>query len=216
MAKAPGKRSPKKPRTGSRAGAKAVPRGRAKGRQQRALADVARVLAKLDRPSAIIGGIAVISWGYARFTADIDCAICAPIEALTTLHETFEAAGFEAREADAVAFARESLVLLLRHTATGVAVDVSLALLAFELEALKAAVPRKYGDIEIRVPRLEDLFVYKMIAARPKDLQDLRALLSLGYEVDTDHVTSILGAFDEVLETDRRGEWLRLLKDTSP
>jgi hypothetical protein len=90
MAKAPGKGSPRKPRKGSRARAKAVPGGRAKGRQQRALADVARVLDGLDRPSAIIGGIAVIAWGYARFTADIDCAISAPVEALTELHATFE------------------------------------------------------------------------------------------------------------------------------
>lgn len=89
MAKAPRKRVPGKQGTGRRAGAKAVSRGAPKGRQHRALADVARVLEGLDRPSAIIGGIAVISWGYARFTADIDCAIAAPLEELNELYSTF-------------------------------------------------------------------------------------------------------------------------------
>ena len=178
MAKTPGKGSPRKPRTRSRAGAKAVPRGGEKGRQQRALADVARVLRKLEHPSAIIGGIAVIAWGYARFTADIDCAIAAPVEELTELNAAFAAAGFEPRAADAVAFAQESLVLLLTHKDTGVAVDVSLALLAFEREALESTVARTYGDVSIQVPRLADLFIYKMIASRPKDLQDLRGLLA--------------------------------------
>lgn len=90
---------------------------------------------------------------------------------------------------------------------------MSLSLLSFELEALEAAVRRSYGDLRIRVPRLDDLLVYKMVASRPKDLQDIEALLALGYEVDVERVATILGAFDETLETDRRREWLRLVEN---
>jgi hypothetical protein len=212
MAKAPGKRPPKKPGTRSGARPKAVPRSRSKGRQQRALADVARVLEGLEQPSAIIGGIAVIAWGYARFTADIDCAIAAPIDELSEVYDAFESGGFEPREEGALAFARESLVLLLRHKDTGVEVDVSLAQLSFELAALKAAVLRSYGDVRIRVPGLTDLFIYKLVACRPKDLQDVQSLLALGSKVDSDRITATLAAFDEVLETDRRQEWLRLME----
>ena len=171
MAKASGKRPPRKPAAARRTGSKAVPRGPAQGRQERALADVARVLEGLEHPSAVIGSIAVIAWGYARLTADIDCAIAAPLEDLTQVFDAFLAAGFEAREGDALAFAQESLVLLLRHEATGVDIDVSLAQLGFELAALKAA---------------------------------------LGYEVDSARISATLGAFDELLDTDRRNEWLRL------
>lgn len=210
MAKAPGKRPPGKPAAGRRAGSKAVPRGRTPGRQEGALADVARVLKGLQQPSAVIGGIAVIAYGHARLTADIDCAVAAPLEELTQVFDAFVAAGFEPREEDALAFAQESLVLLLRHRDTGVAIDVSLAQLGFELAALKAAVPQKYGRVTIRVPRVTDLLIYKLVASRPKDLQDVEALLALGYEVDAARISSTLAAFDEVLDTDRRGEWLRL------
>ncbi len=214
MAKASGKRPPGKPAAARRTGSKAVPRGRAQGRQERALADVARVLEGLEQPSAVIGGIAVIAWGYARLTADIDCAIAAPLEDLTQVFDAFLAAGFEARfearEGDALAFAQESLVLLLRHEATGVEIDVSLAQLGFELAALKAAVLQQYGRVTIRVPRVTDLIIYKLVASRPKDIQDVQALLALGYEVDAARISATLAAFDELLDTDRRNEWLRL------
>lgn len=210
MAKTSGKRPPRKPAAARRTGSKAVPRGRAPGRQERALADVARVLEGLEQPSAVIGGIAVIAWGYARLTADIDCAIAAPLEDLTQVFDAFLAAGFEAREGDALAFAQESLVLLLRHEATGVEIDVSLAQLGFELAALRAAVAQQYGRVTIRIPRVTDLIIYKLVASRPKDIQDVQALLALGYEVDAARISATLAAFDELLETDRKNEWLRL------
>lgn len=209
MAKAPGKRPPRKPTARRRARPKALRSGKT-SRQERALADVARVLGSLGQPSAVIGGIAVIAWGYARLTTDIDCAIAAPIEEVSQIADTFLGHGFEERETDAVDFAKESFVLLLRHSETGIDIDVSLAQLGFELEALEAAVPREFGAVTIPIPRVTDLLIYKLVASRPKDIQDAKALLALGHQVDASRVQKTLEAFDEVLETDRTAEWLRL------
>jgi len=213
MAKAPRKRVPGKQRTSVRAGARAVPRGSAARRaQERALADVTHVLEALERPSAIIGGIAVIAWGFSRFTADIDCAIAASSDEVQDILSEFERGGFEARVAEPVAFAEQNLVLLLRHRKTGVELDASLAQLDFEGEALRGAVQKRFGGAKIRVPRLTDLLIYKMVAGRPRDQQDVEELLALGEVVDVDRVTSTLASFDELLDTDRRAEWLRLVE----
>ena len=99
-----------KPRTSGRAGSSALRGGRKKGQpspQEVAIAAVARVLEHLEEPAAVIGGIAVISYGFARLTNDIDCAVSAPREAATRLLQAFQARGFSPRRKDAIAFAEE-------------------------------------------------------------------------------------------------------------
>lgn len=203
MAKAPRKRLSGKQGTTGGARTRAASRG-SKARsspQERALVDVAHVLAELDRPSAVIGGIAVIAWGFARFTADIDCAVAASSGESQDLLTRFERGGFEPRTEDAVAFAEQNLVLLLRHRKTGVEVDVSLAQLEFEGAALRASVLKRFGSARIRVPTLTDLLIYKMVAGRPKDHEDVAELLALGHEVNTRRVETILSDFDALLDT---------------
>ena len=142
MATASRGRVGKKPGTRRGVGAKRLPRGRQPSPQEAALADVARVLKALDAPSAIIGGIAVITWGHARLTADIDCAIAAPTSKVRAILNAFERGGFEARDDDPIGFAEANSVLLLRHRATSIQVDVSLAQFEFEQIALSSAVSR--------------------------------------------------------------------------
>ena len=213
MAKAPRKRVPGQQGTSGRASARPVPRsGAARGAQERALADVTHVLEAIEHPSAIIGGIAVIAWGFARFTADIDCAIAASSDEIEEILSQFERGGFEARVAEPAAFAAKNLVLLLRHQKTGVELDASLAQLGFEGEALRGAVVKRFGGVKIRVPSLTDLLIYKMVAGRPRDQQDVEELLALGETVDIVRVTSTLASFDELLDTDRKTGWLRLVE----
>lgn len=211
MAKRRGKGAAGKSGTTGRARARAVRARHRASPQERALADVTAVLGALDAPSAVIGGIAVIAWGFARFTGDIDCAIAASREEARALMTAFERQGFSARTDDAVAFAEENLVLLLRHVETQVDVDVSLAQLAFEGAALARAVERPFGVVQVRVPQVTDLLVYKLVAGRPKDLQDAEELLAR-HEVDEARIEQLLREFDELLNTDRVADWRRLLE----
>ncbi len=60
---------------------------------------------------------------------------------------------------DAVAFAEESQVLLMRHFASGVDIDVSRAWLPFEIEALDAADYASLGGVRIVIAQPEDLII---------------------------------------------------------
>jgi Nucleotidyltransferase of unknown function (DUF6036) len=74
-----------------------------------------------------------------------------------------------------------------------VAVDVSLAWLPFEEEAIAAAVTCDFAGVRIRVPRPEDLVVYKMVAARPRDLDDVENLLLVhGSTMDLRRVRAVV------------------------
>lgn len=201
-----------------RASSSPVRRGRREGAgalspQEQALRDVSLAIDALEQPAAIIGGIAVISHGFSRLTSDIDCAVGAPREAASAILGVFEKHGFSARTDEPIAFAVENLVLLLRHDETEIGVDVSLAQLEFEAEALARAETRSFGAVTIRVPQLTDLLIYKALAGRPRDQQDLVELLALGAAIDVDRIEKTLSWFDELMDTDRLGDWQRLRRE---
>ncbi|MBI5546972.1 MAG: nucleotidyltransferase [Deltaproteobacteria bacterium] len=176
-----------------------------------ALQAVERFLDASGRPAAVIGGVAVIAYGFARSTVDIDASVAIEPDELRWLLEVAHKQGLVERVADAEAFARENLVLLLEHRGSRTPVDISLALQPFEVEALAAATTVLFGGVRIRVPRLSDLVVYKMVAGRPQDLRDVEVLLSAKAEIDLPAIEGRLAEFDSILETDRCGLFRTLL-----
>src|SRR5687768_7958967 len=136
-----------------------------------AVAAVARSLSEMPAPGMLIGGIAVIARGVPRTTRDVDATVSAPTGHLEDLLHIFEKHDLGQRIDDALAFAHANQVLLLRHAPSGVDVDVSLAWLPFELEAINAADKLTVGEVRVPVARPEDLVIYKAIAWRPQDQQ---------------------------------------------
>ena len=105
-------------------------------------------------------------------------------------------------------------VFLGVHGPSGTTLDISLAWLAFEDEALRASRICDYAGIRIRIPRPDDLLIYKLIASRPQDLQDAEGLLVLYRDtIDFDRVRRIIGQFAEALDDPDRPRVLeRLLR----
>jgi hypothetical protein len=126
----------------------------------------------------VIGGVAASILGRPRLTQDID--------ALAILQESdwqraIDAAvrfGIFPRIADALEFAQRSRVLLMRHAQSAINLDITFGGLPFEESAVESSQLHDVGGIHVKLPRVEDLLVMKAIARRPKDLEDIRGLLS--------------------------------------
>jgi predicted nucleotidyltransferase len=178
---------------------------------RKTLADLTKALQRIDAPSMVIGGIAVIAHGVARQTIDIDATVLAtrldPSQVLTILREH----SIHPRIPDATEFARRSQVLLLVHEETQITLEVSFAFSPFEQEALGRAVEVDFAGIRIPVAIPEDLVIYKALAWRDQDRYDIAQLLTLhGDRIDLDKVRSfalefaqILGAPERVSEFDQ-------------
>ncbi len=174
-------------------------------RLRRALADLAGALESLPGPSMIIGGIAVIAHGVPRVTRDIDATIAAAANPVPALLAAMAARGIEPRIDDAVSFAAGSGVLLLRHRPSGVDIDLSLAMLDFESEALRRAQTAFVEGVRLRLARPEDLIIYKSAAWRPQDQQDIERLLALhGGTMDLDRIRRVTAEIAAALETPER------------
>jgi uncharacterized nucleotidyltransferase DUF6036 len=159
-------------------------RARDRSRIEDALAALQRALSELDAPWMVIGGIAVIAHGVQRMTTDIDAVIRGDAALVPAVLKALRHHQIVARIADAEAFAATNLVLLTRHRPTEVDLDLSLGWTSFEHEALEARAATRYGKVSVPMARVEDLIVFKAIAARPRDIDDAVTLLALYPHID--------------------------------
>jgi len=164
-----------------------------------------RSLARTRAPHMIIGGVAVIARGVRRLTDDVDATVWAPDLDLADLFDVLAAEGITGRIADAKEFAQKNQVLLLAHEPSGTEIDVSLAWLPFEKEALDRADRLLLRGVEAPVARPEDLVVYKAVAWRDKDRADIEQLIRLHAKViDIQRVRALVAEFAEALEVPER------------
>jgi len=172
---------------------------------RKTLADLTKALQRLEAPSMVIGGIAVIAHGVARQTVDVDATVLAtrldPSQILTAL----EGYSIHPRIPDALKFAESSQVLLLIHEKTRVTLEVSFAFSSFEQEALDRAVEVDFGGVRIAVAIPEDLVIYKALAWRDQDRYDIEQLLTLhGDHIDLERVRGFVHEFAQILGAPER------------
>jgi predicted nucleotidyltransferase len=83
--------------------------------------------------------------------------------------------------------------------------EVSLAWLPFERDALGRAETISIGGVDIPVATAQDLIVYKTIAWRDRDRHDIEALLRLHRsEVDLDYIRAIVIEFAQAIDEPER------------
>lgn len=171
----------------------------------RALADLLAALEEAGAAHMIIGGLAVIARGVVRHTDDADAAVWAADVELPRLIDTLRKHGIEGRIDDVEAFAAQSQVLLLVHRSSAVPMDVSLAWLPFERDAIARAQTVSVGDVDIPMATAQDLIIYKAIAWRDRDKQDIEALLRLHRSaIDLAYIRDRVAEFAEAIEEPER------------
>ncbi len=172
-----------------------------------ALAALVAALRDIPAPSMIIGGIAVIARGVPRQTIDVDATVWAEAIDPERLFEGLARQGLMPRIDDALEFARRHQILPLRHEPSGTPVDLSLAWLPFEREALERSSIVDFGGVPIRVATPEDLIIYKAVAWRDRDRADVERLLTrYGCEVDLGRIRALVRDFALALDEPERIE----------
>ncbi len=170
-----------------------------------ALADLERALRPVSARYMLIGGLAVVLRGFPRHTDDIDITIAGADVSVQELHDALSAAGFEARIDDAVEFAQHNQVLLMRHQSSTIELDVTLAWLPFETEALAAAEPTAIENVRLPVARVEDLIIYKAVAWRERDRRDVSELWRMHRRsVNRARILEVVTQFAEAIEEPHR------------
>jgi hypothetical protein len=183
---------------------------------QRALSDAAAFLIANRVPFAVIGGIAATLRGEPRFTADIDFVIGIDVAGGLRLLAALEGSDFAPLFPDAADVVRTSFILPMRHRRTRVKVDLAIGLSGFERQVIDRARPEELGSLRVPVATAEDLLVMKVLAARPRDMEDARAIvLKQGAELSWDYVLKTGKALEEAVGQDLLSQ-LSALRRQSP
>jgi hypothetical protein len=162
------------------------------------LAALAPVLARWGR-WYLFSAQAVIAHGVPRLSADVDVTLALVPDAPERFARDMDAAGF-AQVVDDADFVRRALVLPFVHRASAMPLDVVLAGSGLEAEFLSRAAPRDIGGTVVPVIDVSDLIISKILAGRPKDLDDASRLWRIHHDaVDVDRVRQTLAQLEEAL-----------------
>ena len=170
----------------------------------------------------VIGGIALLRWGNARFTRDVDLALMTGFGREDEYIRPILDAGYNGRIPDAADFARRNRVLLV-SAPNGVPVDISLAALPFEAQAVHRATLFEFAPgCRLRTCSAEDLVVLKLFAFRPQDLVDVESVAarrgeSLDWTYIEDNLRPLADAKEEpaIMSESCRLRWKYGSKDGS-
>lgn len=144
------------------------------------LAALAELAKEVPGGVALIGAFARNAWAPPRATTDLDLAVAADPEVVARVEAVLAPLGFRTVRRQQVEAADDvpDIVVLRRDEGDPRQVDLLVAKSAFEASALGRAVPIAIGDASIPTVTAEDLIVYKLLASRPRDLEDVRAVLA--------------------------------------
>jgi hypothetical protein len=166
-----------------------------------ALRGLQEVLSREGLRWYVFGAQAVVLYGQPRLTADLDVTLEATLEQAVPLLVSLREYGFESRAPDAEGLLRRARVLALVHRPSGFAIDIVVAGPGLEEEFLSnRRLVAVGGDLEVPVISPEDLVVTKILAGRPKDLEDVRGILrEQGASLDLERSRRFLRALEDAL-----------------
>jgi hypothetical protein len=167
------------------------------------LAAVAAVLRTKGLRWYVFGAQAVLAYGRPRLTADLDITVSVAIEQVPDLVSSLAAAGLRLQPQATDDFVRRTHVLPFVHEATGIPVDIVLAGPGLEEEFLANARELDLAGVTVPVISPEDLVVTKILAGRPKDLDDIAGILREQLPtLDLDRCRRLLSMLQEALSRD--------------
>jgi hypothetical protein len=177
------------------------------------LADLQRAFARLGVRWFLFGAQAAILYGVARLSADVDVTVDLGGRPTRDLVSGLAAAGFDLRLADASGFVEATRVLPFVHRASRIPVDVVLSGPGLEERFFAGVKERAVGETRVPVVAVEDLVAMKVLAGRPRDADDVAAILrARRSDFDLRRIRTTLGLLEAALDRrDLLSEFDRLL-----
>lgn len=162
------------------------------------LARIAQALDERAIPYMVIGGQAVLLYGEPRLTRDIDITLGVDVDALPAVLDVSRSAGLEPL-VDPAEFVTRTMVLPCLDPGSGIRVDMVFSFTPYESAAIGRSRAVEIGGRPVRYAAPEDLIVHKMLAGRPRDLEDVRSIVVRQPALDREFVRNALADFDDAL-----------------
>ncbi|MDQ2646260.1 MAG: nucleotidyltransferase [Myxococcota bacterium] len=162
-------------------------------------AALGRVLSRLNVRWYVFGAQAAILYGAARFTEDVDVTVEIGSLEASAFVSALAGAGFTPRINDR-AFIDQTRVIPVLHESTKTPLDIVLAGPGIEELFFDGVRIVEVSGQRVPVASPEDLVVMKVLAGRPKDLEDVVAVLAAQGQLDEERIRWLLDLLQQALD----------------
>lgn len=145
----------------------------------------------------VIGGQAVLLYGEPRLTRDIDVTLGADTSRLKDLLDVVNQLQLVILTEDAENFVKQTMVLPVLQEATGVRVDFIFSFTSYETRAIERAKEIIVLGTVVRFATPEDVIIHKIFSHRPRDMEDVKAILLKNPGLDKQYICMWLKEFDK-------------------
>jgi hypothetical protein len=163
------------------------------------LEKIALALDKNEIPYMVLGGQAVLLYGEPRLTRDIDITLGLPVERAALLLSVIKDIGLQPLAAPDN-FVAKTMVLPCEDPDTKIRIDFIFSFSPYEQAALERVRLVPVGTARVKFASVEDLVIHKMIAGRPRDLEDVHSVVVRNTEMDLEYTRKWLKVFARSLK----------------
>jgi Nucleotidyltransferase of unknown function (DUF6036) len=178
----------------------------------RVLETIALGLEARGLPYMVIGGQAVLLYGEPRLTKDIDITLGVGTERLGDVLDMVRSWDWEILVPDPQPFVQQTMVLPCLEPTSGIRVDFIFSWSPYERQAMEHVRRVPIGLVEVRFASPEDVVVHKVIAGRPRDLEDARTIVLKTPNLDREYIQDWLARFQDALGEPFLARWEEAIK----
>jgi hypothetical protein len=148
----------------------------------------------------VIGGQAVLLYGEPRLTKDIDITLGVGAEELLKILAMMKGLGLQSLVEDPKGFVKQTMVLPLVNEEPNIRVDLIFSHTPYERQAIARAIDVPIEGTTVKFASIEDVVIHKIVAGRPRDIEDVKAILLKQSNYDRTYIGQWLAEFDRSLD----------------
>lgn len=180
---------------------------------EKLLERIAKTLDSHAIPYMIIGGQAVLIYGEPRLTRDIDITLGVGLESLDKIKLLIKNLELKFLPENIDDFVNKTFVLPALDEESGFRIDFIFSFSPYEKQAMQRVKIVNIGRAVVKFASLEDLVIHKIIAGRPRDIEDVKNVLLKNPDFDKKYVIKWLKQFEQPLDKDLIKELNKILEE---
>lgn len=181
---------------------------------QELLTRIASELKASRIPYMVIGGQAVLLYGEPRLTRDIDITLGISADQYKTMLALTRRLGLKTLTDNPADFVKKTMVLPVLDEKSGIRIDFIFSFSPYEKQAIERGRSVTFSaGIGVQFGQLEDIVIHKVIAGRPRDIEDVKSILLKNPAFDRKYITEWLMEFDKGLDARYLDSFNRILAD---
>ncbi|MFI5144852.1 MAG: nucleotidyltransferase [Ignavibacteria bacterium] len=164
---------------------------------------------KAKIPYMVVGGQAVLVYGEPRLTNDVDFNLGIGPQDADKLLNIGKELGLNVLVKEPYEFVIRNYVLPMADPESGLRMDFIFGITDYEKIAIARAKDISIENRMVKYCSKEDLIIFKMIAARPRDIEDVKSILLKNDNVDKPYIIKWL----KVLSVDSENNYFKSFND---